>query len=549
MTDKISYLNSGDNPSMTHRLVDLLKASSQARAPAKQWRAFIAGLSQKGVKAAEMQASELLSMLDAEDPQQIFLRDDLVRAASNRLATIKEVALGNGYFETWRFPGGNYQEFLYIANSNLDNVQDEIERVRFDIEDLNFNMDRILDEPDLLTRLEDRLVALKNSTSKVWDFSSHHYSSVIDGRHGKNLVAHVRRTIRDDVYFIDEIQSDWAQKGRAQRGASQDGRPINGFESGAIPLGPYVTNTEDWAGMVLRRHAALAASDSGIKKFAWITGPMRNGGRAVSRDNLDDFYTKILPKVMDKVISKAGGRVALSPIMIDGREYSVPTFEMTEKVRQALLVKQPMYSRMSLDSRIEHPDALKNAVLSQCKDMLGSLASVRFMNRIYDIETGARVAGKYSNGFVMLSLEAQELSYSANHEVFHAAVDLMISERERRMIRDHFEPGSVLNHKVKDVLIWKGELKAAAQCEDYEEAAAHGFALWRSGELKVREPSVEGLFGKIYETVRDFGRWVSQRVMGDGHQAPADLFESLRSGELSRQQEASLRDKSESMVH
>lgn len=536
MRDKICYLNTGVDSAMTHRLVDALKASSQVKAPAKQWRAFVAGLSQKGVKSAEMEASGLLAHLDGVDPQQVFLRDELVSFALQNLVTIKEVALDKGYFSSWRFPGGEYGEFLYIANSSRDGVLDEIERIRFDIEDLNFNMERILEEPDLLPRLEDRLLALKKSEDKVADFTSHHYSDAIGGRHGKNLVAHVRRTIRDDVYFIDEIQSDWAQKGRAQRFKSADGQPCNGFESGAIPVGPYVTSTEDWAGMVLRRHAALAASNLSIQKFAWITGSMRNGGRAVSRDNLDDFYTKILPKIMDKVISKAGGKVTLSSVRIADSDYTVPSFEMTDKVRQALLVKQPMYSHMTLDSRIEHPDEVKNAVLSQCKEMLGSLASVRFVNRVYDIETGARVAGKYSNGLVMLSLEAEKLPYSANHEVFHAAFDLMISERERRMIRNHFEPGSVLNHKVKDLLINKGELKAAAQCEDYEEAAAHAFALWRSGEMEIREPAMEGLFGKIYETLRDFGRWLSERVMGDGYQTPADLFESLRAGVLSRQQ-------------
>ena len=544
MKDDISYLNHGSTRVMTHRLLDLLRESSQKKAPAKQWVAFISALSQKGVKASEMQASGLIELLGSDSMEKVYLRDDLIESASKRMACIKEVALNKGYFSGWRYPGGEYKEFLYIANSEKDGVLDEIEEVRFDIEDLNFNMERILDEPDLLSRLENRLLFLAKSANQVSDFAQHHYSDVLEGRHGKNLVAHVRRTIRGSVYFIDEVQSDWAQKGRMQSGVAAKSK----FEAGAIPVGPYVTNTEDWAGMVMRRHAALAALDPAIGKFAWITADMRNGGRCGANDGLDEFYTRIIPKIMEKAISKSGGKVSMSDIELDGKTFSVPGFEMTDEVREALKKRQPMYSRMCLDSRMEHPDAVKNAVLFQCEEMLGSAASVRFLNRLYDIQAGVRVAGRYTKRVVELSLEAQHLDYSANHEVFHAAADLMISERERRMIRSSFEPGSFLNHQVKDALLQRGELKAAAQCEDYEEAAAHGFALWRAGDIQVKEPEIEGIFGRVVCAIRDFGNWLNRRVFADGHQTPEDLFESLRNGELARRQEAAARKEVEAAV-
>lgn len=529
--DVVRYINRGPRAQMKHRLVELLRESGQNKAPAKQWRAFIAALAQKGVKQSEIDESAVMPYLSGSD-ERVVERSDLLRCVEESLVTIKEVELANPVFPTYRFRGGSYAEFLYIANSQRDNVQDEIEATRFDIEDLNFNLERVIEEPDLLDRLEARLLTLKLNVDSAPDFATHHYSDAVNGKHGKNLVGHVRRTIRGDTYFIDEFQSDWAQRGRK---VGADGRSL--FESGWVPHGPYVTKTEEWAGLLLRIHASLAANNPSIKQFAWINAELRNGRVGISSDGLQEFYGKILPKLASKMLGKSDSKVELMDVTVGDEIIRVPGFKMTDSARKQLLAKQPMYSHMTVAAGIEPACEMKNAVLSQCKEMLGSVATARMVNRLYDIHTAKRVAGQYVNKMVFVSMEAQDLPYSANHECFHAAYDLMMGDYERELVRRAFEPGSDLHFKVKDHLIEKGELSAAAQCEDPEEAAAHGFALWREGCLDVADPEVTSLFGRVVSVMRDFGRWVRERVLGDGHQTPQALFESLANGELARRRE------------
>lgn len=545
MKDEIVYLNRlGDGP-MTHRLLDLIAESKQVKAPVGQWRAWVAGLSQKGVKAAEFSMASLDGYFDAQEQGKALTKSDVVQQAQRGMVTIKEVALGTPYYKNYSYPGGNYREYLYIANSERDCVQDEADEIQWEINDLNFNMDRLMEEPDLLCRLERRLHGLRHMGEKVPDFAEHHYTEAVSGRNGKNLIAHARVSVHESLYFIDEIQSDWAQKGRKADGRNEAGEEITRFDTGHVPKGPYVTSTEEWAGLVLRRHAALAAANPSIKSMAWITGPMRNGGKIVSADNLDEFYTSIIPKIMDKVIGKAGERVRMMDVVLGGKPFRVPGFEMTDKVRARLQEKQAMFSLMRLSPRIGHSDEAKCQVMKQCSDMLGSLAKVRILDRCYDIHTGARVAGKYTNKVLMVSDEAEDLGYSANHETFHAAVDLMLTDRERAMVLDHFGPGTSLNYKVKDELIRSGNLNAAAQCEIAEEAAAHGFALWRDDRLAVDEPEQSGVlqvFRDIKDAMKATNTWIRRNIFGQEYQTPGQIFEALASGALAERRSAELRE-------
>jgi len=543
MIDEISYLNRGPGSPMGHKLLDLIGESKQAKAPVSQWRAWVAGLSQKGVKANELKMSGLMDYFDTKADREVLTREDVVREADRNMVTIKEVALGSPYFAAYRYSGGDYREYLYVANSERDCVADEIEQVQWEINDLNFHMEKLMSEPDLLTRLERRLYGLRHMESKAPDFAEHHFTAALSGRNGKNLVAHARVSVHGDLYFLDEIQSDWAQKGRRETSnIAPDGRRLNGFENGSVPRGPYVQDTEDWAGLVLRRHAAIAASRPGVGRFAWITGAMRNGGKMVSHDNLDEFYTRIIPKIMDKVIGKAGGKVRMMPVMLGGQQFEVPGFEITDGVRERLMDRQPMFSRSNLGPKIEHSNELKCEVMKQCGDMLGNIARVRILDRLYDTATGARVAGVYTNKQLMLSEEAVNLSYAGNHETFHAAMDLMLNDAERGIILEKFAPGTPLNYQVKDALIASGDLKAAAQCEIAEEAAAHGFALWRDNRIDVRDEPVSGIFADVADAMKHLGQWIRKSVFGRGYQTPHEMFVALSDGSLAARREAQIRD-------
>ena len=98
MNDDISYLNRGPGSAMGHRLLELIAESKQVKAPAKQWRAWLAGLSQKGIKANELSMSGLAAYLDGVGDNQVVLKADVLREADNNMVTIKEIGLGSPYY-------------------------------------------------------------------------------------------------------------------------------------------------------------------------------------------------------------------------------------------------------------------------------------------------------------------------------------------------------------------------------------------------------------------------------------------------------------------
>lgn len=133
------------------------------------------------------------------------------------------------------------------------------------------------------------------------DFTSSHFDQ-------PNILAHVRFNERTDaegkrVLFIEELQSDWAQKGRKEGFRKEEftvtnlngirkaifatEREANQFitESGrddleirqepsmnrGIPSAPFVTKTEAWTALALKRMIRYAA-ENGFDKVAWTTG-------------------------------------------------------------------------------------------------------------------------------------------------------------------------------------------------------------------------------------------------------------------------------------
>ena len=127
-------------------------------------------------------------------------------------------------------------------------------------------------------------------------FSSSHFDE-------PNILAHVRFNERTDadgkkVLFIEELQSDWAQKGRKEgfRGSPDAAREFFGIskESWAtftpeqkasyaedmsgrsdaaalIPSAPFVTKTEAWSLLAMKRMIRYA-SENGFDRIAWDQG-------------------------------------------------------------------------------------------------------------------------------------------------------------------------------------------------------------------------------------------------------------------------------------
>lgn len=543
-SDIISYLNKSETAPIASKLIIELKKSKQSKAKASQWLGLIKGFTQKGVRGLEIEESGITAWLASLPDNESITLDRLVRELQRRQVTVKEVILGAPKFGSYRHLGGVYREYLYIANSERDNIEDEIDRIDYELEQLSFDLDRLAADPDQAARLANERMALMSSKSTAIDFPHHHFSDRITGKLGRNLLFHVRASTYRDFYLVHEIQSDWAQKGRRLVTQEQ-----TAFDTGAIPRGPFVTDTEAWAGLALRRHMQLAAQHPNVQRFLWIRGFMRNGwsgseGGKHDDDGLDDFYVKIVSKLADKALKGSGGKCKFFDVTLsspDGttKQYQVPGFEMTPEVRAHLLKEaMPLYSRAPV-VRVGRSteDAEVARALSLATEMLGSARHVRLFSHVYDIASGRQVAGKFVNRMVHLALNAKDIEEASAHECFHFGFEHLMTSRERDLITERFKPGSRMNFEITSALVLRGDLEAAAQCTNPEEAAAHAFALWSKGEFSVKEPEVKGLFADLVSVVRDCARWVRRHVLDEQLQTTEEVFEALRYGRLAEREQ------------
>ena len=90
-----------------------------------------------------------------------------------------------------------------------------------------------------------------------------------------NVLAHLRLTDRvgvdgRQVLFVEEIQSDWAQDGR-RNGFAQKTQGEASGAAGSVPVGPFVTKTEGWLSLALKRVLVMAA-EGGYEAVAFISG-------------------------------------------------------------------------------------------------------------------------------------------------------------------------------------------------------------------------------------------------------------------------------------
>jgi hypothetical protein len=141
---------------------------------------------------------------------------------------------------------------------------------------------------------EGAIVSQREIAERNPSFKSSHWDD-------PNVLAHLRMADRtgpngEKILHIEEIQSDWGQKGRkegfrdqqekqfsdllAQRdqmpeGAERDAvqSKINemGRQEPGVPSAPYVTNTQQWTDLALKR-ALKEAAEGGYDKMVWTPG-------------------------------------------------------------------------------------------------------------------------------------------------------------------------------------------------------------------------------------------------------------------------------------
>jgi hypothetical protein len=100
-----------------------------------------------------------------------------------------------------------------------------------------------------------------------------------------NVLAHIRVNDRTDadgkrVLFVEELQSDWGQEGK-KKGFKGDPTYMQGMEgqdegfvglnASGVPRAPFVTKTEGWLNLALKRVMVMAA-EGGYDKVAFVNG-------------------------------------------------------------------------------------------------------------------------------------------------------------------------------------------------------------------------------------------------------------------------------------
>lgn len=240
-------------------------------------------------------------------------------------------------FSKWQLPGGeNYKELLLT----LPEAKPVRARSDFIAEmKLKYGRDdwyKVASEGELLAFGELRDEAIKEREKS--SYKSSHFDQ-------PNILAHVRfneRTSADGkrVLFIEEIQSDWAQEGKRKgfKGEKEkvsayqvsiDGRPVTAYETleeaeahkeraakynapetitidnvmverndvqgpQKVPSAPFVTKTDAWVGLALKRMIRYAA-ENGFDTIAWTTGEQQADRYDLSKSVKQVIVKKFLP--------------------------------------------------------------------------------------------------------------------------------------------------------------------------------------------------------------------------------------------------------------
>ena len=119
----------------------------------------------------------------------------------------------------------------------------------------------------------------------------------------ENVIAHFRtkdRTTSDGkkVFYIEEIQSDWGQKFRKDRGNMPESLPTLSVPA---PKAPFVTDTDKWTQLTLKRILSKAV-DEGYD-FVSIT-PGKAQMDRWNNEGVAKFYDEIVPKNAEKIVKK-----------------------------------------------------------------------------------------------------------------------------------------------------------------------------------------------------------------------------------------------------
>jgi hypothetical protein len=333
--------------------------------PSSQWAAYIKANAPKAAKkeALAIKLDELLARQPKVSKADIVKH---IQENSPKLTTKNIRADGFGSDETqyakYVLPGGHdYTETLIHLPANTSSPKIRVDKA-FEIADANGTvlasgtmpipartLEKLSNNPDWVVREFDQ-PNLSDVLRDPSNFASGHFDE-------PNVVAHLRTNIKttpdnNEVLFLEELQSDWAQQGRKKgfgsgvtikpdangffRAYDNNGNTIelrvNGERFSAlnseeavraalptsyvpkgIPHGPYVEDTGDWTALGLKK-AIERAVDEGQSHLAWTTGAQQADRYNLAKQidsinhsmNPDGTYSFSAVKNGQEVISKEG---------------------------------------------------------------------------------------------------------------------------------------------------------------------------------------------------------------------------------------------------
>ena len=342
-------------------LADAITAMPTKVASAQGWKDQIKGLVGKNdVKQVEIDAVGLNDWLDLQqgkvtkDQVTAFLGQNGVRVEETVLSDDDKeedfnsvIGQDSTKFSGYQLPGGkNYRELLLrLPSRDYSRIAIASARVA-EIDNIaaggDLRQDRIL-APERRALMDE----LRNLREGQSDFRFSHFDQ-------PNILAHIRFNERTDaegkrVLFIEEIQSDWAQKGKKEGfGAPQPfmnftdwiannypatsaeekerlwnerSGPVwaqwrrfadaNARSSQFLPTAPFVTKTEAWVALSLKRMIRYAA-ENGFDKVAWTNGEQQADRYDLSKQvdeirvghNEHGYWMQATPKDSDQLITK-----------------------------------------------------------------------------------------------------------------------------------------------------------------------------------------------------------------------------------------------------
>ena len=148
-----------------------------------------------------------------------------------------------------------------------------------------------------------------------------------------DVVAHARVTLRGDVLFIDEIQSDWHQglAGRKLRG--EERIPAQQFPGGPGRNEPPVPFAQDWERLVFK-HLMAYAAQTGVKAVALTDAATIAPVVGGDEKSLSGFYDERLLNVFSALVKRLGGEV--TRVKVKGFRKTFPGVILTPAFRDSL---------------------------------------------------------------------------------------------------------------------------------------------------------------------------------------------------------------------